>query len=676
MNTTMKMFDPAIVRRVGLLGSTRCVASALLVLAAGADAALAAAPPLRTYTQEFTITLASAQDAAKATLTPLPVFDGKTWALSARWDDNHPGSLKMREVMAKHGLKGTFYVNHADAGSRYGQRFVDELTRDGFTIGGHSQSHPFFPTLTPNMLFVEVLANRVEREDQADTPVVSFAFPFGVWSSEYDPAAAARITEALRRAGLHHNTYNQFARENPNAGEYEFSTCNLIQPGDHQINREKFETNLEKFFKFTEAFQAMSHNISLSTHARQQGAAWNDLDALLADLVTRADWWICNQNEYAAYFQQVHRSTIERVSVEGTVARFRITRPIPADGGAVVPLTVAVDGEVTAVDGAGAKHTWRVSSGRTLINLAHDADQTLPASIDAVDNPDNTDATSGRDEAAELPGLRAWLCYDAGADRLLLDLANAGEALTDVEATLLLPLAYEPGAKRVSLEDLSGGARQEVFDLDGRSSDPIFNDGPLYFVVQLDFRRGGERGRLFVTTTQPQPSSPRACVRDAAKMMGPIDLTDADLDRLREQSRPGTALTDAGDTPNARWFRASVGDRAQFLGERLTLFRDDTAWLEATKPFNRRAHAFVACLDFRLDVAGPATLASETPIAHLFLNGEPVSADQPLDAARAGDNRLVVVFDIPASRIYWKPMPAWFELRADTSELTYLLPTE
>lgn len=365
------------------------------------------------YTQTFEITYDSSGSATLATLTPLPVLDGKDWALSARWDDNHLGSIQMRDAMAKHGLKGTFYLNVTDKRGRLGSSFVKKLTQDGFSIGGHSQRHLFMPTLGPNAMVTEVLANRVEREAQANIPIVSFAFPFGRWKSSDDPTAATRIIQTLRRAGLHHNTYSRFATKNPNVGKFEFATTHLIVPGDSVINPVVFEKNLEKFFKFSKAYRKRSDSISLSTHARQKKTQLKKLDDLFAKLLTRTDWWICNQNENAAYFQQVHRSQIKRINVSGATARYQIIRPTPAWSGATVPLTLHVTGgQIKNVQGSPATHTWHVNKGRTLVNLGHDPTEVEPRLIDAIQNPDNHKASANEGKSVDFEGLCAWLVPD------------------------------------------------------------------------------------------------------------------------------------------------------------------------------------------------------------------------------------------------------------------------
>jgi len=86
--------------------------------------------------------------AAAASLEILPLYGGAEWAISSRWDDNIATDLKMRDVLEKHGYRGTFYLNGRDApyyGPTYGlvepseSASIDRrLLPGGNSIGGHS----------------------------------------------------------------------------------------------------------------------------------------------------------------------------------------------------------------------------------------------------------------------------------------------------------------------------------------------------------------------------------------------------------------------------------------------------------------------------------------------------------------------------------------------------------
>jgi len=157
-------------------------------------------------------------EAEKADISIAPLFNGKKWAFSARWDDNNLQNLKMHDLMKKYGYKGTFYL-YSDKrfpGGRFGEEYARKLIYGGFSIGGHSMTHPPFTQITRNGMFYEALAIKIERETDTNIPVISFAFPGGDYTSQFDTEAHAHIGEALKRSGYHHNTYRYFV--NPQMG--------------------------------------------------------------------------------------------------------------------------------------------------------------------------------------------------------------------------------------------------------------------------------------------------------------------------------------------------------------------------------------------------------------------------------------------------------------------------
>ena len=62
------------------------------------------------YTQEFEIEFNSEATTKRAHLELAPLPNGYELAISSRWDDNILTDLKMREVLAEHGYKGTFIL--------------------------------------------------------------------------------------------------------------------------------------------------------------------------------------------------------------------------------------------------------------------------------------------------------------------------------------------------------------------------------------------------------------------------------------------------------------------------------------------------------------------------------------------------------------------------------------
>ena len=114
---------------------------------------------LRLYSQELDIHYASPADATRAQLQFAPVYNGKTWAFSARWDDNSTLDFPVQALMVKHGLKGTFYLNRSLP--NFNAQSVAQLMTGDCSIGGHTQTHPWLPAMLANEMFYELLANRV-----------------------------------------------------------------------------------------------------------------------------------------------------------------------------------------------------------------------------------------------------------------------------------------------------------------------------------------------------------------------------------------------------------------------------------------------------------------------------------------------------------------------------------
>lgn len=455
---------------------------------------------VRTYSQEFQITYSSAAQAQSAVLTPTPVYGGKNWAFTARWDDNRPGNPQMHDLMAEYGYKGTFYlygVNHPN----YVESYAKDLVENGFTLGDHTLSHLSVNTLTPSQMFYEVMAVRVLREDHSEKPISSIAFPNGQFNG--NAQTLSRVTEVVRRSGIHHSVYKDFAMTstNPNVTAGEFSTSLMIAPGDNEIDRAAFDTNIAKYDTFPQVYRPISNAISLATHAAyDEEDDWVQMEQLLSDYANNPNWWYVNQNEYAAYENQVKFATIEKVSVDGATATYRITRATPDDIGASVPLTVAVtNGTVVGVQGVSNPYSH---NGQALLDIGQSSSQTLPTKIDAIDNLTNLSSPTAGHVSSEFAGLTVFLHHDELTHNMVLDFINNGsETMENIDIALRLPLAYEDGVQFLTLASLAAGeSYQEIIDPGAVLADPTLKDGIQYAVAEINFLWGSIDGRIYATT--------------------------------------------------------------------------------------------------------------------------------------------------------------------------------
>jgi hypothetical protein len=474
-----------------------------------ACAALAAQtlPPLRTYSQQIAVEYATADDAGRATVGFAPVYDGREWAFSARWDDCNPNSLQMRQHMAKFGLKGTFYLTQNDKKNSFGPDFCKELMREGFSIGGHTMTHPKLPELKAGAIWWELLANRVAREDDTETTLNSLAFSYGQFRSK-NPEAFQMISEAVRRAGYHHCVYSEFVRSNSNLAPGEFSTGCQVVPGDRVVNAQAFQEQLAKPMKWPETYRQLSHCIFLGVHPWQTGEEWNKLDAVFQTITAKSEWWYCNQTEWAAYSRQVTRSELktETTSAAATMRHYMLTRPTPGELGASVPLTCVIGkANVKGLKVDGQPVSFEKRGATVVVNLPHGQGQVLPQRISHIEVPATAQTLEKNLQCADFPDMKGLLVADPAQRKASLTLAApaAGE-LRDLHIRFRLPLQYEPGIVIQTVKNIKAGTQQTVeIVLPATKTEAFWEEGPQYWVAEIDFTGPTGSGRLFVTRLVP-----------------------------------------------------------------------------------------------------------------------------------------------------------------------------
>ena len=109
-------------------------------------------------------------------------------------DDGHPTDLRTAELLAKYGLKATFYVPAANP-----EREVLDASRlcqlaSHFELGGHTMGHVVLNSVSADQAWKEISDCRAWLQDVTGKPVVSFCYPKG----KADPS----IAELVRKAGF------------------------------------------------------------------------------------------------------------------------------------------------------------------------------------------------------------------------------------------------------------------------------------------------------------------------------------------------------------------------------------------------------------------------------------------------------------------------------------------
>ncbi|MBI2298327.1 MAG: hypothetical protein HYU66_05135, partial [Armatimonadetes bacterium] len=455
--------------------------------------------PAATYRQEVELRLSDEAAARRATLALAPLLDGCEWAVSSRWDDNNGDDVKMRDVLARHGQHGTFYLNSLWPEWPAGPAAVDsafgrQILEGGNSIGAHSLTHPLLSYCHRNRIFEETAGDRMVWEAATDRPVVSYAFSYcNFVNGEEGLAVQADIARALERGGFYSIA---------NEPQWEDLPTELVLSPILPSDGMDIDTTVEAALA-SDDFRRQHPNLTHSMHVwYRTPEAWAKFEGQLDAYGHREGWWYCNQNQYAAYRYQFARTRLTPLGRRGAVLRFALERPCLLDLNDPVPLTLEVLGvRPSEVAELRCPTAGVVPSGRgtttARFNLAHDRDQGLPARIGLVmPNRNNRAEPGDADHDPDLPYLTALLHYTDG--RLSLELAHHGDQpLRGIRATFRLPLAWREGVVRQSVPDLPAGATRTVsFRPTLARSDYRHTAGPHFFVAQLDFARGAERCRL------------------------------------------------------------------------------------------------------------------------------------------------------------------------------------
>ncbi len=96
------------------------------------------------------------------------------------WDDGHPLDLRLADLLATHGFRGTFYVPGRNIEGRPVMS-GSELRRlaEGFEIGGHTMDHVRLGSLSPDEVRRQIVDNKRALEDTLGRSVTSFCYPGG-----------------------------------------------------------------------------------------------------------------------------------------------------------------------------------------------------------------------------------------------------------------------------------------------------------------------------------------------------------------------------------------------------------------------------------------------------------------------------------------------------------------
>lgn len=413
--------------------------------------------PMEQYRQVVRVTFDTAEDAQNAVLRPLPMYAGRVFAYTCRWDDNNSAAnLRNCKASGEVGVYATCFLNGIGFGYTNGVINTNDVTAEGIreilatgsSIGNHSQNHNWtgdLRTLPNDEQFREVYRPRVEREAQGDCLIMTVAPPHNRFGDH-------NTLENWRNAG-----HYAFANDGPGARGF---------PADNVVIIRDTTEPLE----FFGAFHAANLNNPIS-----RAAAVEEWKMLAQD----PRIWQANFNQYAAYRYQYQHTVIGR-SVEGATAVFTLYRPLLLDLNDPTPLTFAVTGKVrnVAVDNGRAE---ALTTGEGLYNIFHDPAQFLPSRI-------------GLNADGEFPGIGAALRLDG--ERVTLNVKNASKAeIRDLTVSYRFPNGWSHRVARIRPSPIPAGAAW-TDSLAVKRPDAAAG---IMLGAQLDFRLNDERCRLHVT---------------------------------------------------------------------------------------------------------------------------------------------------------------------------------
>ena len=587
----------------------RLWAAALLSVAAGTIPA-ADFPGMRSYLQTVKLRYATEAEAEKAELRPMALPNWYRIAFSGRWDDNSLNHYRTHAAMTDNRIKGTFYLTDPGRNKKVGAEFCRKLLEKGCSLGIHTLSHPFLPTLNPNEQFYEIMHLRAIREADSDSVFSTMVYPYCSFGSRFEPEIILDLGKAMRSTGVIGAPTVRYNKQEKAFGypEETLAESYLLRPGDRDPNPEIFHKQLSSALKNAKALE-QNPCISISMHSWHTEEGLNTLRKLLREVADCPDWWYCNQNEYAAYRFEFHQTKVTK-KVEGKEALFTIERFEPATLGADPALWFSLAGaKPQAVEGA----VLKVAAGRMALELPHDAAYRLPETISLLKKDGTFD---------KFPYLTGSM--EKTGETIAVKLVNKGDVpMTRLTLTLRCGAAYTPDVQvRKPVELAPGKSIETKFQLGTMRSELRYRLGKPYFVVEADFLRDGKACRVFLPLRLEAASSLR-CIGTTARAFGPLPET-VDLPAL---SRPGAAI----DLPEI-----TAKDREQ-NAENVIAFR------RPGKQYQLPPYRVASVVEFEPVSAGKILFQGD--VAELWVNGEKAVKNKSgwLIPVREGKNRVVAV---------------------------------
>ena len=429
-------------------------------------------------------------DIDKLAITPL--HDGKKFAITSRWDDNSGVNVAMQKVMKKYGHYGTFYLNNVVEGGGVGIKFSKEdiktLASNGCSVGTHGWTHPYLAYTSKNNQFIEIARLRAKLESLADASINSHAFSFVNQANSMDRITSrADIREILFRSGI-----NSIATTSNGGNPWPMRMpCSRIASCGEKFSLKGLEKIMAKIDtqELNPAFCLGIHAWAFHNEEKQNMAG----ETTYKPSANRADFWYCNQNQYAAYRWQWMLTKLSAV-VEAEKLVINLERPKAVDLGDNISVDIHLpDISVADIELLDAQSGEILEiNGKTILRVLQANDVLVPQKIDYLENADNKQ--DGLLLSTDFPFLKGLLFEKE--DQTLVVKIESSEDITEARISWRLPLSHGKAVVFKNVTIAKGQVFEDSLAPEDIRDDYLYRGGIVYYLLQLDFKYKGKVNRL------------------------------------------------------------------------------------------------------------------------------------------------------------------------------------
>ena len=231
---------------------------------------------------------------------------GKRKALTLSYDDGVEQDIRLLEIMAKYGLKGTFNLNsgsYAPEGHKWPEGQIhrrmskSEVTRvygqSGQEIAMHTYQHPDLTGLLPAACAWQVMKDKEELENQFGRVIRGLAYPFGTFSDQ--------VVNTLRDLGV------AYARTVMSTGDFFLPGDWLRLPATCHHDDPRLMTLARKFCEEENTWRPMLFYLWGHSYEFEANDNWQVIEGFAEYAGGRDDIWYATNIEIYDYVQAYRR---------------------------------------------------------------------------------------------------------------------------------------------------------------------------------------------------------------------------------------------------------------------------------------------------------------------------------------------------------------------------------